>query len=148
MIVGEDLIAVAEKYAAGECEADWRSAVSRAYDGAFHAARDFLVMLGFDPPKAEHAHAYLWRRLSSSEIGSLASTGVRLNQLRGERNRADYDLFRTVRRMDAVAATDSARRISNELRGLTKDEQLRVTEAIRRYETDVLLEPTWRRLPR
>ena len=36
------LLALAERLALGADDTDWRSAVSRAYSAAFHAARDFL----------------------------------------------------------------------------------------------------------
>jgi uncharacterized protein (UPF0332 family) len=92
MIRGEEFLKLAEAYATGTSEADWRSAVSRAYYAAFHVARDFMTSLGFVTPRAEAAHAFLWRRLGNCGLAPLALAGSRLNQLRGERNRADYDL--------------------------------------------------------
>src|SRR5947209_134068 len=65
MISGPDFVSLAEAWVAGRSEAEWRSAVSRAYYGAFHQARRLLRSLGFTVPRADRAHAYLWMRLSN-----------------------------------------------------------------------------------
>ena len=61
---------VADELATGIHEGFWRSAVSRAYYGAFHAARQLLVTCGFEVPRVDRAHAYLSMRLSNSQNAS------------------------------------------------------------------------------
>lgn len=148
MIEGDEFLKLAETYATGKSEADWRSAVSRAYYAAFHVARDFLTSLGFVTPRAEVAHAFLWRRLGSCGLAPLALAGSRLNQLRGERNRADYDLNSDLPRKDAQAAVKSAAMIIATLQAVSPDDRRLVTEAMKTYERDVLRESTWRNRPR
>ena len=145
---GEDFLKFAERTATGPTETDWRTAVSRAYYAAFHEARDFLTALGFQTPRADMAHAFLWRRLQNCGHVRLALAGSRLNQLRGERNQADYDLHRDLARDDAAAAVKSAAMIFDTLHGLSTDERLLITEAIKTYERDILRESTWRNRPR
>jgi uncharacterized protein (UPF0332 family) len=83
-------LAVAQRLAQGSDEADWRSAISRAYYAAFHVGRELLRQLGFDPPRSEAAHAYVWLRLSNAGDPDLVKAGRTLNDLRGDRNDADY----------------------------------------------------------
>jgi hypothetical protein len=66
MIRGTDFLRLAENWITGGGEADWRSAVSRAYYAAFHEARHLLRELGFPAPRGDQAHAYLWLRLSTA----------------------------------------------------------------------------------
>lgn len=148
MIRGEGFLTLAESYVAETTEADWRSAVSRAYYAAFHVARDFLSTLGFETPRADLAHAFLWRRLGNSGHAPLALAGSRLNQLRGERNRADYDLNLDLAWKDAQAAVRSAAMIIAEVQNLSPEECRQATEAMKTYERDVLRESTWRNRPR
>ena len=148
MIRGDEFLKLAERYATDQSEADWRSAVSRAYYAAFHVARDFMTSLGFVTPRAELAHAFLWRRLGNCGLPSLSSAGSRLNQLRGERNRADYDLNSDLAKKDAQAAVKSAAMVIATLQAVSPDDRRLITEAMKTYERDVLRETTWRNRPR
>jgi uncharacterized protein (UPF0332 family) len=89
-MIGRDFLLVAQRLLAGATEADWRSAVSRAYYGAFHVARQLMGDLGFTVPQADRAHAYLWLRLSNCGHVQLTEAGRALNDLRRERNWSDY----------------------------------------------------------
>ena len=46
-----DFVPLAARLAAGAAEADWRTAVSRAYYAAIHVARRLLSDLGFTVPR-------------------------------------------------------------------------------------------------
>src|SRR5713101_728199 len=89
-----DFLTLAKALANETTEADWRSAVSRAYYGAFHVARQLLEDLGFTVPQADRAHAYLWLRLSNCGHAQLKEAGRAVNDLRRERNWSNYDLKR------------------------------------------------------
>src|SRR5712671_665398 len=93
---GSEFLEVAWDLVTGEREADWRSAVSRAYYAVFHVARRLLFQCGFSVPHADQAHAYVWRRLSNSGHPDVDNAGQNLSYLRGVRNEADYDLDRTI----------------------------------------------------
>jgi uncharacterized protein (UPF0332 family) len=84
-----EFLNVAEEWVTGLSEAEWRSAVSRAYYGAFHVARSLLQACGFEVPLADRSHAYLWLRLSNCGHPDLQKAGEALNDLRGRRNEAD-----------------------------------------------------------
>jgi uncharacterized protein (UPF0332 family) len=93
---GELLVTVAAELAAGPTEAHHRSAVSRAYYGAFHVARRLLEEVGVHLPKGEQVHAkavYCFQGCGDVNAGVAANELV---ALRGERNRADYDVDRLV----------------------------------------------------
>jgi len=92
---GREFLAVATLLAARATEAEWRSAISRAYYAAFHSAREFLSHLRFHVPAGEQAHAYLWLRLSNTGDPKTDAIGKLLRDLRGRRNNADYDLGRS-----------------------------------------------------
>jgi uncharacterized protein (UPF0332 family) len=46
-----DFLSLAARLGADTTEADWRTAVSRAYYAAFHAARQLLTGLNFTVPR-------------------------------------------------------------------------------------------------
>ncbi len=67
---------VAEWLLTGESEADWRSAVSRAYYAAFHVARQLLQDCGFAVPRMEQVHVFVSHRMNNcghSEVCGAAS---------------------------------------------------------------------------
>src|SRR5206468_7212368 len=86
-----DLLLLAARLAAGTTEADWRTAISRAYYAAFHVARRLLADLNFTVPRADRAHQYLAFRLSNCGESAVEQAGRDLETLRRLRNRADYD---------------------------------------------------------
>jgi uncharacterized protein (UPF0332 family) len=111
MIEGKDFLALADAWIQEATEAEWRSAVSRAYYAAFHEARRLFRDLRFRVPRGDQAHAYLWLRLSNCGDPQVRLAGSDLNTLRRERNRADYDLEQTLGHSDALLQVGSARRI-------------------------------------
>jgi uncharacterized protein (UPF0332 family) len=130
----------------GTREAEWRSAVSRAYYATFHVAGNLLRRCGFNVPRAEQAHGYLWLRLSNCGHPDLERAGDSLKDLRTERNRADYDLHQAQDEGEAVNSVQFAEDI---IRPLEEAAELphvlqQITEAMRAYERDVLGEVTWR----
>ena len=148
MILNRDLLLLAEKLCLAASESEWRCAVSRAYYAAFHRGRDLLQALGFEVPRGEQAHAFLWRRLQSCGNPSLGLAGSDLNQLRGQRNRADYDLTGDVSRRTAMSAVETAAAIFRMIDALTPDDREAAIEIIKAYERDILRESTWRSRPR
>src|SRR5713226_2034092 len=108
---GRDFLQVAQDLLRLARETDWRSGVSRAYYAAFHCARELLEDLGFAVPRADRAHAYLWLRLSNCGDPVVQVSGRELNDLRGERNRADYNLVSTISQIEAAGQVRIAERI-------------------------------------
>jgi uncharacterized protein (UPF0332 family) len=140
-----EFLDVAEPLIAGMTEAEWRSAVSRAYYAAFHVARGLLDLCGFDVPRAEQAHAYLCRRLENSGHTDVENTGSALNALRKMRNRADYDLDRIFPHPSAAGQVQAADNIIRLLEDVEADPgvRARITDAMKTYERDVLRQVTW-----
>jgi uncharacterized protein (UPF0332 family) len=140
-----DFLDVADELSRGAREADWRSAVSRAYYAAFQVARALLVEQGFQVPQDDRAHAYLWMGLANSGHPDIQHAGNRLTYLRGRRNWADYDLGRPVDEILAAQEVLNAADIIQTLEALrTVPAALaRVTTAIRDYERNVLRQVTW-----
>jgi uncharacterized protein (UPF0332 family) len=140
-----DFLDVADEWASGNREAEWRSATSRAYYAAFHAARQLLLQAGFAVPTAEQAHAYLWRRLANSGHPDVDQAGNDLGLLRGLRNRADYDLDKPYAQPIALDQVRLATEIIQVLEALPTTPAIfaRVVDAIKVYERDVLKQVTW-----
>jgi len=125
--------------------ADLRSAISRAYYAAFHVTRDFLMALGFLVPNADKAHAFLWLRLSNCGDARFVDVGVRLNDLRSNRNVADYDLGRPISWTEAESNVRTAEDLIDILDALTPGPRLtQIRDAMIVYERDVLKDVTWR----
>lgn len=70
-------------------EAACRSAVSRAYYGAFNLAREFLVTHGLD---AISGHAGVWRAFQAFDGENRRLVGRELEALYSFRRAADYEL--------------------------------------------------------
>src|SRR5256885_5573113 len=72
-------------------EASFRGACGRAYYSAFALARDALTSAGHKLPRAQ-AHDVVISRLKSAQDPDVRAAGGVLQDLRGDRNRADYDV--------------------------------------------------------
>lgn len=128
----------------GSSEAEWRSAVSRAYYAAFHVAREFLASLNFTVPHAERAHGYLWLRLANAGHADVCDAGNRLNALRRERNRADYDAHISVSQSSARTHVQRAEEIIQALDAAAIEPiRTQIIDAMKIYERDVLKDVTW-----
>jgi len=104
-MTGKQFIVLAKKLAAEVGPAECRSAVSRAYYGAFHVALALLARTGILLPPGPEAHQKLrFCLLQSGEIPG-AEAGEKLESLRRDRNLADYDL-----RQSRSEASNFARR--------------------------------------
>ncbi|MCC6418055.1 MAG: HEPN domain-containing protein [Gemmataceae bacterium] len=140
-----DFLDVADALITGMGEAEWRSAVSRGYYAAFHAARALLRQCGFEVPQGEQVHGYLWLRLSNSGHPDVQKAGTDLKLLRQERNWADYDLDRERTHATAVGYVEHAEAIFDLLQLAANEPSVcgRITETMKVYERDVLRAVTW-----
>ena len=66
------------------------SAVGRAYYAAFNVAAEFLSGIGCQVPDGPQGHAKAYHYLNNCKDQSLIEAGRQLDDLRGERNDADY----------------------------------------------------------
>jgi uncharacterized protein (UPF0332 family) len=148
MIADRDFLNVAVRLCLTGVEADWRTAASRAYFAAFHCARTLMTAMGFEVPRGDQAHGYLWRRLESCGAHRVGEAGSLLSELRTYRNRADYDLATDFTIRDAKYSVESAADLMRTLTSLTPEERSAAATTIQTYERDVLHEPTWRPRPR
>ncbi len=125
-------------------EGEWRTAVSRAYYAAFHVARELLFALNFRVPHAERAHGCLWLRLANAGHADVQEAGNRLNALRRERNRSDYDAHLTVRQAMARNHIQRADEIIQALDAAALEPiRTQIADAMKIYERDVLKDVTW-----
>lgn len=110
-MTGHDFIALAGRLAASNDEAALRSAVSRAYYGAFHLAIAFLAEL--DCPTNGHGEPP--RRLSEPGNENARLAGQLLIELQGARVKADYKL--NDRRLAAIEFARHHVEIAHSIRG-------------------------------
>jgi uncharacterized protein (UPF0332 family) len=143
-MTGREFLTLARHLANGTTEAEWRSATSRAYYAAFHIARQFFQDAGFTVARADRAHIYLSRRLLNAGDPHVIKAGSDLNDLRGSRNEADYDLHRPVTQGMAALQVRLAEQIIRFLDAARQEPtRTQVTDAMKAYERDVLNEVTW-----
>lgn len=93
-MTGDAFIRLAGKMAAQSStdEAALRTAVSRAYYGAFHIARQFLEELGVSTVANAQIHGFVRHCLIGSGDAELQQAGSLLSTLHTDRIRADYRL--------------------------------------------------------
>jgi uncharacterized protein (UPF0332 family) len=139
-----EFLTLARTLAAGGTEAEWRSAVSRAYYAAFHVARELLLGLNFLVPQADRAHSHRWLRLANAGVPDVQVAGNRLNALRGQRNRADYASRPSLTQASAANEVKNAEDIIEALDAAAIEPiRTQITDAMKIYERDVLHDVTW-----
>jgi len=139
-----EFLTLATRLATSTTEAEWRTAVSRAYYAAFHVARRLFSDLNFVVPRADRAHRYLVFRLSNSGILSVEQIGRDLETLRRLRNQADYDEAPTLQQMKATTAVQLATAIILTLDAARHEPtRTQVRDEMVVYERDVLRDVTY-----
>lgn len=73
-------------------EAALRTSVSRSYYALFNLLKQFLKDNNFSLPKAAAAHGIVYHALYHCDVDEAASIAKDLDELREDRNDADYDL--------------------------------------------------------
>lgn len=140
-----DFISLALRLSNSQNEADLRTAVSRAYYGAFHVARKFLVDVGLrwshKESYAAEIHVKVRHCLSQSGSDDAVLASDQLWALRDLRNQADYELdsakFKSASRV--AAAVRVAPVIIDALQRCESDPTFPETrDRIRKYAGDVL----------
>ena len=92
-MTGNDYILFAAKIAAIYADAaSCRSAISRAYYGAFHLAKSLLERLETRPPRNANAHVFIQHRLANCGHPVAVEAGCFLADLYADRLSADYKL--------------------------------------------------------
>lgn len=101
----DDFLSLAGKLAASTDagEATYRSAVSRAYYGAFHLAKSLLGELGHSAPRTANVHVFVQHHLNGSGQPSACMAASLLSDLHAARNQADYQLDNDSAGTQAVA---------------------------------------------
>jgi uncharacterized protein (UPF0332 family) len=133
-----DFLALAQRLVSESAEVSWRSAVSRAYYAAFHVARELLEDIGFVVARADRAHAYLWRRLSNCGDPKVQAAGQQLNDLRGDRNEADYNLRLSLAQTVANGQVRAAQRIIDILEAAAiEPTRSAILDSMKTYERDI-----------
>jgi uncharacterized protein (UPF0332 family) len=136
---GRDFIALAGRLAAMPAadEAMYRTAVSRAYYGAFHVARSFLIELGFAPPANANVHSFVRHYLNGSGDRDACRAASLLSQLQSARNRADYkfDEPSAGSRGRAMVCTEWAHRVVSAVENCRADDTRKlIRRTIAEYE--------------
>jgi len=96
MITGLDFVQLSNRWSVlpppSGHEAVWRTAISRAYYGAFHVSRMFLVTLSIEMPKGDqkNEHVFIPMAFNNSGNDDIRLAGAKLGDLREDRNWADY----------------------------------------------------------
>lgn len=134
----DEFLAVARDLQKGTREADWRSAVSRAYYAAFHSSLALTISCGVRFGKTSAAHDKVAMCLQHSQNLEVDAAGAKLSSLRAKRNDADYDLQNLEFRSQNSASTQImiAVEIINAVNGKHADQEL--VRSIRTYAKDVL----------
>jgi uncharacterized protein (UPF0332 family) len=91
----DDFVSFASQLAAkpGGSAVSYRSAISRAYYGAYHRARLLVEQMGFRTKTGQgNEHLYLRRLLQGSDVDAADEVGTLLGNLHSSRRDADYDL--------------------------------------------------------
>lgn len=89
---GKEFLELAKKLQSSDDEAARRTSVSRSYYAIFNHVKDFLNTNGIKLPQAAQAHEKAHQYLSNSGIDEAVDLADDLDNLRKNRNDADYEL--------------------------------------------------------
>lgn len=89
---GRAFLLVADNLAKATTEAEWRTAVGRAYYGLLLEGREVLHRWGFATPPRDKVHSFVRLRFIYCQDGDLSNVGTILESLSRLRNRADYEV--------------------------------------------------------
>lgn len=139
-----EFISLAIRLSNSRRESDLRTAVSRAYYGAYHVACELLEGSGivFSGKELHGAEVHRKVRFCLRESGShdAAKVGEKLGSLRDERNQADYDL--KLRKFDAPTVAfllQATHEIVDAIERCRQDPEFAVIrDRMRAYARDVL----------
>ena len=125
-MTGEDFISFSGRIAAQTAfgAAGYRSAVSRAYYGAFHCAREFLArQFSFHCRTREQEHLWLQRHFLNCSVPDAHDVGKLLETLHAHRKKADYDLSATEAdaQSHAMACVLRAEQVRRKLQSCSSD---------------------------
>jgi uncharacterized protein (UPF0332 family) len=139
---GNDFIALAGRLTAplAANEAPCRTAISRAYYGAFHLARSLLIDLGFAPVGNANIHGFVQHYLNGSRHPDACRAASLLSHLQSARNRADYriDEPRFGSRQDAMLCVEQAHLVVSSLENCRADAARDpIRQAIAEYERKI-----------
>ena len=134
-----EFVELANALLANPREAAQRSAISRAYYGAFNCASALIESCGFAFANSAETHEKLLWCLEHSQDRELKEVRVRLHTLRRIRNAADYDMDdrRFTNRRFAAVQVETAREVVDRIRSA----QSRLTsfrQAVREYARNIL----------
>ena len=107
-----DFFSLAEELANNNSEPHWRSAISRAYYGAFHITRDAVRRKTTVPNK--DVHKFLKEYLGNVD----RILGQKLGDLHNKRKRADYDIgkhHRAFTKRDAMVQVGVASSLASDI---------------------------------
>jgi uncharacterized protein (UPF0332 family) len=130
----DEFLNTAERLALGATEADWRSAVSRAYYGLFHYLREVLLAGGLNLGAGGACHFNLYAGLMNCGIAAAARLAPRLDRLREARVKADYNMNRLVSRSIAQQEVQEARSLAADFQSvLSTVPPAHLAAGVRRY---------------
>ena len=89
---GQDFLVVAKNLMKSPFEASVRSAISRAYYALLNSAVELLTGLGFSVEQGPGKHGQVRNRLSNSGVAQLVDFSHIFDELRTQRNAADYNM--------------------------------------------------------
>lgn len=89
----KDFLELAKRLQNSDDEASRRTSVSRSYYAIFNHVKDFLKSSGIKLPSAAEAHEKAQQYLSNSGIDEAVDLADDLDNLRKNRNDADYELL-------------------------------------------------------
>ena len=103
-----EFLDAARRYSQGNHEADWRSAISRAYYGVFHYFSELFASHGLKLGASGQAHFNLYAGLLHCGFAPVGPIASRIDDLRRRRVTADYNLSALVDQATAAALVQEA----------------------------------------
>ena len=114
----QEFLKTAQRLLTSNTEGDLRSAVSRAYYAVFHSFREWLKQFGVDIGIGGSAHSNLYFGLNNCGDPDVGRIADRIDALRSERVKSDYDLVIRVLPTTANNCVSDAQTIISDFQAL------------------------------
>ncbi|HHV54427.1 MAG TPA: hypothetical protein GXX55_03115 [Firmicutes bacterium] len=114
----QNFLNLSVQLASGVSEAEWRSAISRAYYAVYHISRRFACSQAYsEPAHGRHQALIKWFKCCAEREYKVLGMGI--ERLYVKRLIADYNDKQAVAKKDAEAAINEAKLLLARLRGLS-----------------------------
>lgn len=116
----KEFLRIAKKLIRYNSEANWRTSIGRSYYAVFNYLKEECSLLNITISSTGEGHGELAENFNNSGIAEGVIIGSKLNDLRSQRNIADYELKQVMSQATAKLMYEKALEVTNSFPSIDK----------------------------